>query len=146
MPATLNPYLSFKDNARDAMTFYQHVLGGNLTVSTFDELHAAQDPSEGQLVMHSQLETPSGFTLMGSDTPSRMEYQPGSNFSISLSGGPDTEEELRGYWDGLSDGAVISMPLEKAIWGATFGMLTDKFGIAWLVNIAGEPMPGAPEA
>lgn len=143
MPATLNPYLSFKDNAREAMTFYQSVLGGDLDISTFDDLHAAQDPSEGSLVMHSQLTTPSGFTLMGSDTPSSMEFDRGNNsFSISLSGGQDAEEELRGYWNGLLDGASVSMPLEKAIWGDTFGMLTDKFGIAWLVNIAGEPAPG----
>lgn len=142
MPAILNPYISFKDNARDAMTFYQSVLGGELNISTFDDLHAAMDPSEGPLVMHSQLTTPSGFTLMGSDTPSRMEYNPGSNFSVSLSGGAETEEELRGYWDKLSAGATITMPLEKAVWGDTFGMLTDKFGIAWLVNIAGEGTPG----
>jgi PhnB protein len=138
VPATLNPYISFKDNARDAMTFYQSVLGGDLNISTFDDLHAAQDPSEGTLVMHSQLTTPGGFTLMASDTPARMEYTPGNNFSISLSGGPETEAELRGYWDKLVDGATVSMPLEKAIWGDTFGMLTDRFGVAWLVNIAGD--------
>ncbi|MGY3565278.1 VOC family protein [Sinomonas sp. RB5] len=143
MPATLNPYLNFKDNARDAMTFYQSVLGGDLTISTFDDLHAAMDPSEGPLVMHSQLTTPGGFTLMGSDTPPRMEYRPGNNFSVSLSGGQETEEELRGYWDRLAEGATVSMPLQKAIWGDTFGMLTDRFGIAWLVNIAGQGGQGA---
>ncbi|GHG55840.1 VOC family protein [Sinomonas cellulolyticus] len=143
MPAILNPYLSFKDNAREAMTFYHSVFGGELNVSTFDDLHAAQDASEASLVMHSQLTTPSGFTLMGSDTPSRMEFERGSNsFSVSLSGGPDAEDELRGYWDRLTEGATVSMPLEKAIWGDTFGMLTDRFGIAWLVNIAGEQAPG----
>ncbi|MDQ0261867.1 VOC family protein [Sinomonas atrocyanea] len=142
MPATLNPYLSFKDNARDAMTFYQSVLGGELSISTFDDLHAATDPSEGPLVMHSQLTTPSGFTLMASDTPSRMEYHPGNNFSVSLSGGPETEDELRGYWDRLTEGATVAMPLEKAVWGDTFGMLTDRFGIAWLVNIAGQAGQG----
>jgi PhnB protein len=137
MPTILNPYLSFKDNAREAMNFYQSVLGGDLTVSTFDDFHAAQDPSEGPLVMHSQLNGPNGLVLMASDTPSRMEYQPGTNFSISISG--DDEDEIRGYWDKLADGASITMPLEKAMWGDTFGMLVDKFGIAWLVNIAGQP-------
>ncbi|MDQ4504509.1 VOC family protein [Sinomonas sp. ASV322] len=144
MPTILNPYISFKDNAREAMEFYQSVLGGELTVSTFDDLQAAQDPAEGSLVMHSQLNSPSGLTLMGSDTPSRMEYQPGTNFSISLSG--DDEAELRGYWDKLTDGATVTMPLEKAIWGDTFGMLVDKFGVAWLVNITGQPAEGAPQA
>ena len=141
MTATLNPYISFKDTTRDAMTFYQSVLGGDLTISTFADLHAAQDPSEADLVMHSLLRTPSGFTLMASDTPARMEYAPGNNFSISLSGDSESEDELRGYWDRLSDGATVSMPLEKAIWGDTFGMLRDRFGIAWLVNIAGDDTP-----
>lgn len=143
MPAILNPYVSFKDNAREAMTFYQSVFGGDLNISTFDDLHAATEPAEGPLVMHSQLTTPSGFTLMGSDTPSRMEYNPGNNFSVSLSGGPETEDELRGYWDKLAEGATVAMPLEKAVWGDTFGMLTDRFGVAWLVNIAGAPAEGA---
>ena len=144
MPTTLNPYISFKDNAREAMNFYQSVLGGDLTVSTFDDFHAAQDASEGPLVMHSQLSTPNGLTLMASDTPSRMEYSPGTNFSISLSG--EDETELRGYWDKLTDGATVTMPLEKAMWGDTFGMLVDKFGVAWLVNISGQPAEGAPQA
>ncbi|WP_422934699.1 VOC family protein [Sinomonas sp. P47F7] len=144
MPTILNPYISFKDNAREAMTFYQTVLGGKLDVSTFDDFHAAQDPSEGPLVMHSQLNTPNGLTLMASDTPSRMDYTPGTNFSISLSG--EDEAELRGYWDRLTDGATVTMPLEKAMWGDTFGMLVDKFGVAWLVNINGGAAEGAPQA
>jgi PhnB protein len=65
-----------------------------------------------------------------------MEFKPGSNISISLSG--DNEEELRGYWNKLSEGGTIGMPLEKAPWGDTFGMLTDKFGIGWMVNVAGK--------
>jgi PhnB protein len=64
-----------------------------------------------------------------------MEFKPGNTFSISLSG--EDDHELRGYWGRLSDGGTVFMPLEKAPWGDTFGMCTDKFGIAWLVNIAG---------
>ncbi len=71
---------------------------------------------------------------MASDTPSVMEYRGGSSISMSLSG--DNEAELRGYWDKLSEGAQVGMPLNKAPWGDTFGMLTDKFGINWLVNIS----------
>jgi PhnB protein len=87
--------------------------------------------------MHSMLETPNGLTLMGADTPNGMAYNPGDNISVSLSG--DDEAELRGYWDKLTEGATIAEPLEKAPWGDTFGMFTDKFGINWLVNIAGQP-------
>ncbi len=128
MGATLNPYLNFNGNAREAMTFYQQVLGGKLDINTFDEFGGG-----GEGVMHAQLETPDGFTLMGSDTgPGMGEVTAGSNFSVSLSG---DDESLRGYWEGLSEGAHIDMPLEKQMWGAEFGMLTDKFGIAWMVNI-----------
>lgn len=140
MTTRLNPYLSFRDNAREAMEFYKSVFGGELAISTFADFHASQDPAEQDLVMHSQLESPSGLTLMGSDTPAQMEYNPGNNYSVSLSGEDDAE--LRGYWEKLSDGGAVSMPLEKAPWGDTFGMCTDKFGVAWLVNIAGAPAQG----
>jgi len=133
----LNPYLSFRDNARQALDFYQSVFGGELTRSTFAEYHASEDPAEQDKIMHGQLKTDGGLTLMAADTPNRMEFTPGNNYSVSLSS--DDEAELRGYWDKLAEGGMVAMPLEKAPWGATFGMCTDKFGVAWLVNIAGAP-------
>jgi PhnB protein len=135
MQSTLNPYLSFRDNARAAMEFYQMVFGGKLTMSTFKEFHASQDPSEDNKIMHSMLEAENGITFMASDTPSNMEYRPGTNMSMSLSG--DNAAELTAYYEKLSAGGTIGMPLEKAPWGDTFGMLTDKFGVSWLVNISG---------
>lgn len=135
MQSRLNPYLSFKDNARQAMEFYQTVFGGKLDINTFKEFHASQDPSEDNKVMHSMLEADNGITFMASDTPNSMEHKPGNTMSMSLSG--DNEEELRGYWEKLSTGGTVTMPLDKAPWGDTFGMLTDQFGIAWMVNIAG---------
>jgi PhnB protein len=132
----LNPYISFKDNAREAMEFYHSVFGGQLVMNTFEEFLAANDPSEANKIMHATLEAANGITVMAADTPNRMEYRPGTNVSMSLSG--DNEQELRGYWEKLSTGATIQQPLEKAPWGDTFGMLTDKFGIDWMVNIAGQ--------
>jgi len=134
MQTRLNPYISFKNNTREAMRFYKSVFGGKLTLSTFKEFHASEDPSEDNLIMHSMLETENGMTLMASDTPNRMEYRPGTNYSVSLSG--DNEAELSAYFHKLSDGGTITMPLEKAIWGDAFGMCTDKFGVSWLVNIS----------
>ena len=136
MQSKLNPYISFKDNTRQAMEFYKTVFGGKLTINTFKELNASQDPSEDNKIMHSVLEADNGITFMASDTPAHMEYRAGTNYSMSLSG--DDEAELTGYFEKLSVGGAITMPLEKAIWGDTFGMLTDKFGVAWLVNIAGQ--------
>ncbi len=131
----LNPYLSFKDNAREAMEFYKGVFGGNLVLTTFKDGGMSKDPNEDTLIMHSQLDTEHGFTLMGSDTPSYMG-EAGKNGSISLSG--EDETELRGYWDKLVEGATITQPLVKAPWGDTFGMCTDTFGVHWMVNILGK--------
>ena len=133
MATTLNPYLSFRDNAREVMEYYKSVFGGDLTVSTFGEYQASQDPAEQDKVMHAMLTTDSGMVLMAADTPNGMDLNPGSNISVSISG--DDEGELRRYWDGLVDGGSVTMPLEKAPWGDTFGMCTDKFGINWLVNV-----------
>ncbi len=136
MQSKLNPYLSFKDNTREAMEFYRTVFGGKLELSTFKDYHASQDPSEDNMIMHSVLEAENGITFMASDTPSRMEFRPGTNMSMSLSG--DNEAELTGYFEKLSAGGMVTMPLQKAIWGDSFGMCTDKFGVQWLVNIAGQ--------
>ncbi|KAA1419861.1 VOC family protein [Mumia zhuanghuii] len=134
MTTRLNPYLSFKDEARQAMEFYAAVLGGDLRVSTFGEYDATSDPARSDGVMHAQLEAPGGLVLMGADTPPEMG-EPTTNGTVSLSG--EDEAELRGYWDGLADGAQITVPLEQAPWGDSFGMLVDKFGVSWMVNIAG---------
>jgi PhnB protein len=133
MPSRLNPYISFPGTARDAMQFYERVFGGTLTLNTFAELGGEDAPSPDN-IMHGQLESDSGFTLMGADTPPGMEHQPGNNFAVSLSG--DDGAELRGYWEQLSDGGTVTIPLEKQMWGDEFGMCTDQFGVSWMVNIS----------
>jgi PhnB protein len=135
MAAQLNPYLSFRDNAREVMEFYHSIFGGELAMNTFEEFGASEDPAEANKIMHSQLSTDDGLVLMASDTPNQMEYAPGSTISMSLSG--DDDAELRGYWDKLSADGTTVMPLEKAPWGDTFGMCVDKYGTTWMVNIAG---------
>jgi PhnB protein len=135
MPTRLNPYLNFEGNAREAMTFYRDVFGGELNLSTFGEFQATEDPAQADNIMHGELTTANGLNLMGADVMEGMDYRQGTNFSVSLSG--DDESELRGYWDGLSEGATIVEPLVAAPWGDTFGMLLDRYGVSWLVNIAG---------
>ena len=136
MASRLNPYLSFRDNAREAMEFYRLVFGGELMLVTYAEGGMSANPAEGHKIMHGQLETPNGFTLMGSDTPAAMEFRPGTTIAVSLSG--DDEAELRGYWEKLSGGATVMLPLNPAPWGDQFGMLSDRFGVPWMVNIAGK--------
>ena len=130
MASRLNPYLNFKDNAREAMEFYKDALGGELVINTFGEYGDTGPNANG--IMHAQLETPEGFALMASDLPPGMEDAP-ANGTVSLSG--DDEDQLRGYWDKLSAGGTIAMPLEKQMWGDIFGHCIDKFGVPWMVNI-----------
>lgn len=145
MTALLNPYLTFPGTCREAMTFYKEVLGGELTLNTFGEFGMEGEGADG--IMHAQLRTPGGMVLMASDTaPGQGEgFRAGDHMSVSLSGDDDA---MRGWWAGLSEGATVTMPLEKQMWGDEFGMLTDRFGIPWMVNIAStaaDPDPGSGE-
>jgi len=133
MASRLNPYISFNGNAREAMEFYESVLGGKLDLSTFGSLGGAEG-EDADKIMHGMLVTDDGLTLMGSDTPSHMDFNPGNTMTVSLSG--DEGERLRGYWEGLSEGGTVTVPLEKQVWGDEFGMVIDRFGVAWMVNIS----------
>jgi PhnB protein len=132
MAQQLNPYITFDGNCAEAMAFYAAVLGGTVQTMTFRD--AGMD-ADG--VMHAALQTPSGFHLYASDTADEMSspYTVGNNVQVSLSG--DQSDTLRGYWEGLSEGAQIVMPMERQMWGDEYGLLVDRFGILWHVNIAG---------
>ena len=132
--ALLNPYLNFRGNAREAMEFYRSVFGGELVISTFRDFQMPGiGEDEADSIMHSQLTTPAGFVLMGADVPSAMPFVPAAGITITLSG--SEVDELRGYWDRLSEGGTVDMPLELAPWGDLYGQLTDRFGIPWMASI-----------
>ena len=133
MASRLNPYLNFNGNARQALEFYAGIFGGDLNLNTFAEF-GYNDPPVADKIMHGQLETNAGYTLMAADTPPEMEFNGMHGFGVSLSG--DDPGVLRRYWDGLSDGGTVTMPMQKQAWGDEFGMCTDKFGVPWLVNIS----------
>jgi PhnB protein len=135
MASRLTPYLSFDGTARAALEYYQEVFGGTLTVNTFGEFGAATGP-EADNIMHGRLETASGYTIMGADTPPGAKVTPGSSITMSLSG--DDSDALSGYWAKLSDSGTVSVPFEKQMWGDVFGMCTDKFGIGWMVNVSAQ--------
>ncbi|WP_328469935.1 VOC family protein [Actinoplanes sp. NBC_00393] len=132
MTSRLNPYLTFNGNAREALEFYRSVLGGELTINTFGDV-GTPDPGIKDKVMHGQLTAADGNTLMGSDCPPGMEFQPGNSMTVSLSG--DSGDGLREIWEKLAEGATIGVPLEKQMWGDEFGQLVDRFGVPWMVNI-----------
>ena len=130
----INPYLGFKNSAREAMEFYKSVFGGELTMSTFGESGSKDEPADN--IMHAMLIIGPEMTLMGSDMSESNDNSP--RIQVSLSGDVDEEEKMKEYWTKLSEGAKVTMELQTAPWGDSFGMLTDKFGISWMVNIAGK--------
>jgi PhnB protein len=135
MTVVLNPYINFNGNAKEAMEFYKDVFGGELTMTTFKEgMPQGSTPDQDDLIMHAMLKTPNGLTLMGSDA---MDAKSESRISISLSSDNSDEEGMKGYWEKFIAGGKVNQPLEKAPWGDTFGMCTDKFGLDWMVNIEG---------
>mgnify|MGYP005611560587 FL=1 len=137
MQSKLNPYISFEGTTREAMEFYKTIFGGKLELSTFGEAGMTDHGVKPEGIMHAQLVADNGITLMAADTATGMrEYIAGTNMSISLSG--DNEEELTGYYNKLAEGGRVEEPLKKAPWGDTFGMCIDKFGVFWMINIAGQ--------
>jgi PhnB protein len=133
MSSRLNPYLTFNGNAREAMEFYASVFGGNLALNTFAEFGATDSP-DADRIMHGVLETAVGYTIMAGDVTSNMQYRSMAGCSVSLSG--DDADLLRGYWEKLSAGGTVTMPMQKQVWGDEFGMCVDKFGVSWMVNIS----------
>lgn len=136
MAIRLNPYISFNGAAREAMDFYQSVLGGQLDVTSFGDFGMDADGAPPEQVMHAMLVTPSGLTLMASDTPPGMTYEPPAGMSIALFGDKVDEATMRAQWAGLSAGGTELTPLEAAPWGDVFGMFIDRFGVTWMLNIA----------
>ena len=131
MTSLLNPYLGFDGNAREAMTFYQSVFGGQLDVNTHGDF-GNPDPSLKDKIMHAQLETDAGYTLMGADMMPGRTAPSGDAFSVSLSG---DDAALRDYFAKLGEGGTVTLKLEKQVWGAEFGQVTDTFGVSWMVNV-----------
>lgn len=128
--AVLNPYLSFTGNAREAMETYRDIFGGQLDTTEFADFAQGDDAPKG--LMHAVLVTDDGFTLMGSDPAPGQSADP--NGWISISG--DESDKLHLYFERLSEGGEVLLPLEKQMWGDEYGQCRDRFGIAWMVNIA----------
>ncbi|MFJ6200107.1 VOC family protein [Micromonospora sp. NPDC092111] len=133
----LNPYLTFAGKAREALEFYHSVFGGDVSLTTFREF-GTDDPALADQIMHGLLRTAAGHVIMAADLPPGMELRRGNANTVSLSG--DDTEQLRGWWEQLSSGGVVNVPLEKQMWGDEFGQCEDRFGTPWMVNIA-QPHP-----
>lgn len=136
----LNPYLFFGGNCREAMEFYQSVFGGELTFSTYGEgpADAHQDPKANSDEMRDKImfaKLNGDLVILASDNPHLTANVNSGQFSLSLEG--SNEALLTGYYEKLSVNGQITAPLIKQFWGDFFGMLTDQFGINWMINISG---------
>ena len=132
MTSRLNPYLNFNGNARQALEFYKDVFGGSLNVNTFADF--GNTGPDGDRIMHGQLETELGYTIMAADNYSEAPDVVPAGFAVSLSG--DDADALRGYFEQLAADGAVTMPMAKQAWGDEFGMCTDKYGVPWLVNVS----------
>lgn len=133
MSTTLCPYLNFNGNTRQAMEFYRDVLGGKLALQTFAEApNMPLPPGYQDKVMHARLDA-DGFVIMAAEGEPGKDVNFGNNVSLMLSG--TDEARLTKVFNALSQGGTVRMPLAKQFWGDTFGLLTDKFGVHWMVNI-----------
>ncbi|GAA2681036.1 MULTISPECIES: VOC family protein [Nonomuraea] len=130
-------HLNFRGDARAALEFYQAVFGGDLAAVTYKDAGSVQDPAEADQVMWGQVVADNGFHVMAYDVPSRTPWERGENsFFVSLRG--ETTEEVTAYWEKLSAGATIAQPLAPAQWAPLYGMLTDRFGVVWVVDVVSE--------
>lgn len=132
----VNPYLNFSGNCEEAFEFYKSVFGGEFAmVMRFKDVppEYQMGEDEAEKIMHVALPIGQGTILMGSDTPEAMgPVTTGTNFAISISTG--SEAEATELFNKLSAGGQVTMSLDKTFWEAYFGMLTDKFGVQWMVS------------
>lgn len=135
MSIKLTPYLNFNGNTKEAMEFYKSIFGGELKMQTFGETMTTGDAEMDKGIMHSELES-GGVHFMASEGAPGTSIQHGNNMSMSLFGGPEDADVLKGYFAKLSEGGSIAMPLDLAPWGDYFGIVLDQFGIQWYMNIS----------
>lgn len=137
MTVNVVTHLNFRGDARAALAFYQSVFGGDVTIVSYGDAGASQEPTEADQVMWGQVAADNGFRVMAFDVLVPRPWNPGENtFFVALRG--TTTEEVTAHWAGLADGATILHSLGPAQWGPLYGMLKDKFGVTWVMDVANE--------
>jgi PhnB protein len=137
MSVTTTTHLNFRGDARAALEFYQSVFGGEIAIVTYQDAHNVQDPSEADQIMWGQLQGDDGIHLMAYDVPVRMPYEQGVN-SVFVSVRGKDSEEISSYWKSLSEGADVISDLAPAGWSPLYGMLKDRFGVIWVLDVTAE--------
>lgn len=143
MTLKLDPYLILGGKTREAMEFYQSVLGGKLEVMTFGDMGETGPVPPPEAVMHAALVTDNGLRLMASDGEPGGEIVHGNDFAVALSGEAEDAAEFRRCFEAFAAAGKVDVPLEKQMWGDHFGQVTDAFGIAWMFNLGTGEEPSA---
>lgn len=132
MNTTVTPYLNFPGNTAEAMRFYQGIFGGELDILTFGDLHVADMPAQG--TMHSNLHTDHvAFSAADAQPGSEADWGT-SRISLAIIG--DDFETISGWFAALAVDGTVGQALSTQVWGDVYGQVTDKYGIAWMVNIS----------
>ena len=142
--ARVSTYLNFSNKTEEAFNFYKSVFGGEFGGpgnARFKDIPPSNDApqlpeSDKELVMHVELPIIGGHVLMGTDAPESMGFQVNTGNNIHINLEPDTREETKKLFEGLSSGGKVTMELQDMFWGAYFGSCTDKYGIQWMFNCA----------
>ncbi|UOF00649.1 VOC family protein [Bdellovibrio reynosensis] len=129
----VNTYLTFDGSCKEAMSFYQKCLEGELQMTTFGESNMPTPPEAKDRVMHARMFKGGMTLIMASDTMPGMQCRQGDNFSISLT--CENAGEAEKFFVSLSEGGIVKMPLQETFWAEKFAMFTDKFGINWMINL-----------
>ena len=134
MTIVTTTHLNFRGDARAALEFYQSVFGGDITLVSYQDAQNVQDPSEADQITWGQVMGDNGFHVMAYDVPVRMSWEQGQNsFFVSIRG--TSADEITSYWKGLSEGATVVQELAPAGWAPLYGMLKDRFGVVWVLDV-----------
>lgn len=133
MTFSATTHLNFRGDARAALDFYAAAFDGHVTIVTYADAGQVARPDEAGHVMWGQVATASGMRVMAFDVPASRPFHPGENAVFVVVGG--TPDEIQGAWTRLVDGATVLQPLAPAQWAPLYGMLKDRFGITWVLNV-----------
>ena len=127
-------HINLRGDARDALEFYRSVFGGDLTAVTYRDAGDVQNPDEADQLMWGQVTSAAGFQVMAYDVPSTRPWSLGEHpFFVSVRG--SDAQEISTYWDKLSPGSAVVVPLAPSRWTPLYGMLTDRFGVTWVLDV-----------
>jgi len=134
MTINVTPHLNFRGDARAALEFYRTVFGGSLAAVSYADAHAVQRPDEADQIMFGQVSSDNGFRIMAYDVPAATAWNPGE-IPVFVSVRGRDAAEITGYWDGLAAGATVIAPLAPGAWTPLYGMLRDRFGVTWVLDV-----------